>query len=133
MKRTTEIHKEAVAVKRSKTGLGLFAKQTLTPGMFIEYKGDIITNKEADSMNGARYLFEINSRWTINGAQRDNLARYINHSCEPNCESVQNGKRIFIKVITPIHVGEELTYDYGEEYFNEFIKPFGCKCNACLQ
>jgi SET domain-containing protein len=100
--------------------------------MYLEYVGPIISTEEADKLRGARYLFELNSKWTINGAARSNLARYVNHSCAPNCESVQNGKRIFIKVQKPINPGEELTYDYGEEYVDEFIAPHGCRCRKCL-
>jgi uncharacterized protein len=133
MRRTQPIPKEYLQVKRSPTGLGLFAKKIIEPGMFIEYVGTIITNKQADSLKGARYLFELNSKWTINGASRENTARYINHSCKPNCESVQDGKRIFIKAITPIFPNEELVYDYGEEYVAEFIAPSGCKCASCLE
>lgn len=131
-RRTTPILHEHLVVRKSKSGLGLFARKTILPGMYIEYLGEIITAKEADKKKGAKYLFEINSKWTINGASRDNLARYINHSCAPNCESVQKGKRIFIKAIHPIESGEELAYDYGIEYFDEFIKPYGCTCPACL-
>lgn len=99
--------------------------------MYLEYTGEIISTEEANELKGARYLFEINSRWTINGASRENLARYFNHSCDPNCESMQVGKHIFIKAIKSIPPGEELTCDYGAEYFNEFIKPKGCVCSAC--
>jgi len=119
--------------ENSATGLGLFAKEEIKEGEYIEYTGDIITTKEADCLKKARYLFEINTKWTINGAKRENLARYINHSCVPNCESVQNGKRIFIKALCTLKKGEELCYDYGEEYVDEFIRPFGCKCKKCLK
>lgn len=118
-------------MRRSRSGLGLFALAPILPGMYVEYHGDIITTKEADKKKGAKYLFEINTKWTIDGSGRDNLARYINHSCMPNCESVQNGKRIFIKATQFIQKDEELAYDYGDEYFDEFIKPHGCTCEAC--
>jgi uncharacterized protein len=113
--------------------LGLFVTKDVYPGMYIEYTGTYIPNKEANKLKGARYLFEVNRRWTIEGSSRDNLARYINHSCDPNCESVQSGKRIFIKAMKRIPAGSELTYDYGEEYTNEFIKPHGCRCRKCLR
>jgi len=132
LRRTTPIPREHLRVGKSATGLGLFATALITPGEYIEYVGDIITSEAADAMKGARYLFEINSKWTINGAARENLARYVNHSCSPNCESIQTGKRIFIKALQHIQPGEELCYDYGEEYFDEFIRPIGCKCSACL-
>lgn len=131
MRRTHPIPKDALRVGRSRTGLGLFATELLSPGMYIEYVGDIIPTKDADKKTGARYLFEINSRWTIEGSTRSNLARYVNHACKPNCESVAAGNRIFIKALTYIQPGEELTYDYGPEYVEEFITPVGCKCSSC--
>lgn len=131
MRRTKPIPDNFIKVRRSRTGLGLFAVHAITPGMYIEYVGPIISNEKAERMTGARYLFELNTKWTIEGSGRDNVARYINHSCKPNCESVQDGKRIFIKAIKPIRPGEELVYDYGEEYFDEFIKPRGCSCRKC--
>lgn len=132
MRRTTHIPPTAYRVKKSRTGLGLFATSPIEPGMYIEYIGARIPTKDADKKKGARYLFEVNTQWTIDGSSRSNVARYINHSCDPNCESVMDGTRIFIKAIRPIPSGEELTYDYGEEYFDEFIKPIGCRCKACF-
>ena len=133
VRRTKPIPKNALRVGRSSAGLGLFATAPIQQGQYIEYIGPIITNRKADALKGARYLFEINSKWTINGALRTNLARYINHSCAPNCESVQTGRRVFIKAVKNIQPGEELTYDYGDEYVDEFIKPHGCKCRKCLK
>src|SRR5438105_7005128 len=73
-------------IGRSKTGLGLFATVAIRKGAFIaEYWGRRIPTKTADDLN-TKYLFEINSRWTIDGSDRRNLARYINHSCRPNAE-----------------------------------------------
>jgi len=132
MRRTVPIPHTSLRIGRSNAGLGLFATTTIKPGEYIEYIGPIISNKEAESLKKARYLFEINSKWTINGAPRENLARYINHACDPNCESIQHNKRVFIKATRAIKPGEELTYDYGEEYVNEFIKPHGCRCRKCL-
>ena len=131
VKRTHPIPHSHLQVKRSRAGLGLFAKEKIKKGAYIEYIGKIISNEKAESMKGARYLFEINSRWTINGATRKNLARYVNHSCAPNCESLQSGKQVFIKAIRNITPGTELTYDYGKEYFKEFIVPVGCVCTKC--
>jgi SET domain-containing protein len=131
MQRTKPIEHSYLRVGRSCAGLGLYAKGIISAGQYIEYVGDILTTEKANSMKGARYLFEINTKWTINGANRKNIARYINHSCKPNCESTQVGKRVFIKTIKTIQPGEELCYDYGNEYFNEFIKPNGCQCQKC--
>jgi SET domain-containing protein len=132
-RRTVQIPKTSLKVKRSKAGLGLFATTNITPGSYVEYIGNIISNEKANSMVGARYLFEINSRWTIDGSPRYNVARYVNHSCLPNCESVQTGKKVYIKAIKKIPAGEELTYDYGKEYFDEFIQSIGCICKKCTK
>ena len=80
-----------------------------------------------------RYLFEINSRWTIDGATRRNRARYINHSCRPNAEVYFIKHAIRIRAIRNIKAGEEITYHYGRNYFEAFIKPAGCKCLACAR
>lgn len=118
-------------IKKSATGLGLFTNTQIKKGEFvIEYTGKVLTNKEADD-KGGKYLFEVNSRITIDGSGRDNLARYINHSCKPNCEPRIKNKHILIYAIKGIKPGEELTYNYGKDYFNEYIKPFGCKCAHC--
>ena len=120
-----------LAVKRSKTGLGLFAKAPIAKGAIItEYTGRTLTDAETYTCN-SKYLFEVHSRKTIDGAARDNKARYINHSCKPNCEPVIRNGRVFIKALTPIKEHEELTYDYGEEYFIEHIRPRGCRCVKC--
>jgi len=120
-------------VKKSATGLGLFSNIQIKKGEFvIEYTGKIMTSKEAND-KGGKYLFEINSRITVDGSGRENLARYINHSCRPNCEATIKNKHIIICSIKEIKPGEELTYNYGKEYFNEYIKPFGCKCAYCKQ
>ncbi|MEX0651878.1 MAG: SET domain-containing protein [Candidatus Paceibacterota bacterium] len=112
-------------------GLGLVTKRDFKKDDFvIEYIGPVLTAEEANK-KGGKYLFEINSKWTIDGTTRDNLARYINHSCKPNCEVDTSGKRVFVSAIKRIKAGEELTYDYGEEYFKEYIKPLGCKCSHC--
>ena len=124
-------------VGRSKTGLGLFATREIEKGEFIvEYKGRIIPDKEArrlenDSTN--RYLYEINSRWTLDGSSRRNLGRYANHSCRPNAESDTRKHKVFIRATKKILPGQEITYDYGRDYFNAFLKPIGCKCDKCIE
>ncbi len=123
------------AIRRSAPGLGhgLFATQEIPKGDFvIEYTGQKIPTAVADALP-MRYLFEIDRQWTIDGSARVNIARYINHSCEPNCEAdIQDG-RVLIFTSRNIKKGEELTFDYGEEYFDEFIKPIGCKCAKCAR
>lgn len=118
-------------VKRSKTGLGLFALKDIKKGQWIiEYLGKVLSNKEVESVT-TRYLFEIDDEFTIDGSPRWNLARYINHSCLGNAESDIIDKKIYIKARKNIKAGEEITYDYGKAYFDEFIKPYGCLCNKC--
>ncbi len=122
-------------VKRGTYGLGLFTTQPIKKGTFvIEYVGKLLTTTQANE-KGGQYLFEINSRWTIDGATRKNLARYINHSCRPNCESDTNErkKRITITAIKNIKEGEELTYDYGKAFWNDYVKPKGCRCTKCTE
>lgn len=118
-------------VKRGLNGLGLYANTDIPKKKkFLEYVGEIISAEEADN-RGGRYLFEVSKKWTVDGKSRDNIARYINHSCKPNCETEIDGKRIFVYSLRNIKKGEELTYNYGKEYFNEYIKPKGCRCEKC--
>ncbi len=112
-------------------GFGLFSRVSYKKGEFVvEYTGTKISSKIADDLT-TRYLFEIDEQWTIDGSPRTNIARYINHSCEPNCEVEIEDGRIMLYAVRAISAGEELTFDYGEEYFDEFIKPIGCKCSKC--
>ena len=118
-------------VRRTRSGLGLFAARGFDRGDFvIEYTGALIPNAVADQ-RGGKYLFQVNSRWTIDGSGRENLSRYINHSCAPNCVAYTRGKRVLIYSRRRISPGEELSYDYGKEYFDEYIRPKGCLCSAC--
>ncbi len=132
MRRTKPIPRTWVRIARSKTGLGLFATRLIFPGMYIEYRGTLLSEEQVGRLKSPRYLFELNKKWTIDGSPRNNIARYINHSCQPNCESIQAGTRIFIKALVLIPPGTELVYDYGPEYTSEFIRPHGCKCRKCL-
>ena len=115
-------------VKRASAGLGLFAGEDIKKGTcLIEYTGPLVTNKEADEIN-SRYLFAVNQGKTIDGSGRDNKARYVNHGCRPNAETDVYKNRVFITAIKNIKAGDEITYNYGKEYFNQFIKPYGCRC-----
>jgi uncharacterized protein len=122
-------------IGRSKTGLGLFATKPIKKGeKIIRYFGPILDSKKEDEdAIENKYLFELTSRWTIDGSVRENVARYINHSCKPNAESdVKPRKRkVFIRAIKNIEPGEEINYDYGTDYFKAYLKPIGCKCEAC--
>jgi len=123
-------------VGRSSTGLGLFAVRPIAKKQYIAtYSGRWITNAEAARREnrGSKYMFEVNSRWTIDGSSRRNLGRYVNHSCRPNSEAVlRKGKMIFV-ALRGIAPDEEITFDYGKEYFDLFIRPIGCRCAACTR
>jgi SET domain-containing protein len=137
--------KKIFRVGRSRTGLGLFATEPIDKGTLIaEYKGPRVTNAMAEALEAknSRYMYEINSRWTVDGSGRNNIARYANHSCRPNAESdVIRGERargrkggmVIIRAIRNIQPGTEITYDYGRDYFNGFLKPIGCKCVKCSE
>jgi len=119
---------DGVRVGKSSAGLGLFATRAYKKGeRIIEYFGRTLSTAE-EYTSRSKYLFEVNKRKTIDGAVRTNIARYINHSCTPNCEPEIEKGRIYIDAIKSISSGEEFTYDYGEEYFDEHIKPHGCRC-----
>ena len=131
MKRKKSACPEGLQVKRSSAGLGLFAARPYKKGeRIIEYFGRVLS-KEEEYTSRSKYLFEVNSRKTIDGTMRENFARYINHSCRPNCEPETVRGRVWIDAIKNIKAGEELSYDYGDEYFDEHIKPYGCRCVKC--
>src|SRR5262249_412074 len=129
----------------SRTGLGLFATKFIKKGTLIaEYKGRRVTNAEAEELEArdSRYMYEINSRWTVDGSTRKNTARYPNHSSRRNQEPDANrgerargrtGGMVIIRARKAIQPGEEITYDYGRDYFNGFLKPIGCKCDKCIE
>jgi hypothetical protein len=120
-------------VKRTPRGLGLFTRTPISRGaLVVEYTGRLLPTDEA-YRKGGRYLFEVNSKWIIDGAGRENISRYINHSCRPNCEPRTRGMRVLIYARRRIGAGEELSYDYGREYFDDLIKPMGCRCDSCIE
>ncbi len=122
-------------IGRSRTGLGLFATKPIKKGTkIIRYLGPMLDcNKKKDDAVENKYLFQITNRWTIDGSVRKNIARYINHACRPNAESDVRKKkrRVDIRAIKYIALGEEINYDYGTDYFKEYLKPIGCKCDSC--
>jgi hypothetical protein len=127
--------KKPYRVGRSRTGLGLFATRPIKKGTrIVRYFGPLLdSRKKKDDAIENKYLFELNDRWTIDGSVRKNVARYINHGCKPNAESdVKPRKRkVVIRAIKNIEPGEEINYDYGTDYFKAYLKPIGCKCDAC--
>jgi uncharacterized protein len=121
-------------IGRSRTGLGMFATEPIKKRQFIaEYRGPLMTNKQCDETRENLYWFEVNARWTINGKARSNLARYINHSCRPNSGPMIRDRRVKIRATKNIKPGDEITYDYGKDYFDAYIKPYGCRCDKCRE
>ena len=125
--------KRNLKIKRAKTGLGLFTESPIPRGGFVvEYKGRLLSREKANE-KGGRYLFDVSNRCTIDGTTRKNIARYINHACKPNCEVEVRRGRVFVFARRIIREGEELYYDYGKEYWDEFIQPHGCRCDKCVK
>ena len=114
---------------------GLYASKNIKPGeKVIDYVGKLITKKETEENpkfnNGkAIYLFNLNNRYDLDGDFVYNVARLINHSCNPNCEVESKGLKLWISSIRDIKKNEELSYDYGFS-FDENYKEFPCKCGS---
>ena len=132
-----------VVVRHSKIhGNGVFAKKDIPKGAkVIEYVGEKVTKKESDKRaddvierashkagEGLVYMFELNKRYDIDGNVSWNTARFINHSCDPNCETDIENDRIWITAIKDIKKGEELSYDYGYDF--EHYEDHPCKCGS---
>ena len=127
--------------KSSLHGLGLFAKHNIKKGeQVIEYIGDKVLKKEGDKRadkqikkaqknksNGMVYVFELNKKYDIDGGVARNYARFINHSCDPNCEVEITDNHIWISSIKRIKKGAELLYNYGYPFDSDFEDHI-CKC-----
>lgn len=120
-------------IGKSSAGRGLFACVPLSAGeRIVEYTGDRISTERADTL-GTRYLFDLEDGTTIDGSGRANAARWINHACVPTSEARVEDGRVFIYALRSLAPGEEITMDYGDEYFDAFIRPVGCKCARCAK
>ena len=114
---------------------GLYASKNIKAGTtIIHYKGKLITKKETEKNpkydnEKAIYLFNLNSRYDLDGDFEFNTARLINHSCNPNCEVAGKGLKLWIFALKNIKKGEELSYDYGFSY-DENYKDYKCKCRS---
>jgi SET domain-containing protein len=118
----------SLAVKRSTAGLGLFTDDLIPKGAcIIEYKGRKISEAE-EYTSRSKYLFEVSSKVTIDGKPKWNKAGYINHSCRPNAEPEIRKGRIYIMARRSIKPGEEIVYDYGKEYFDDYFSNGRCRC-----
>jgi SET domain-containing protein len=123
-------------IGRAYTGLGMFATKPFKRRDYIAtYRGPHITNEESErrEQRGATYMFALSKTHTIDGSPRYNIARYINHSCRPNAEPVGRNGGIVIIASKKIEPDEEITYDYGKDYFSYFVEAGGCKCAWCRE
>ena len=123
-------------------GLGAFARKDIPKGTrIIEYTGERISNAEADRRydddtmgRHHTFLFTLTSRTVVDAAVDGNAARFINHSCDPNCEAVIEDRRIWIEAIERIPEGVELVYDYqyehDEDYTQEDLDWYACRCGS---
>jgi len=132
-----------IAVRNSPIhGRGVFALRPIAKGTrIIEYKGKLITDKQADRRFGRlqensshTMLFSVDDGFVIDATRRGNSARWINHSCAPNCEIEEEKHRIFIEARRDIRPGEELAYDYnlqiGERHTAKAKREHACLCGA---
>lgn len=124
-------------------GRGAFATRPIKKGeRIVEYLGERISQKEADKRyddtrmeRHHTFLFSVDERTVIDATHTGNDARYINHSCDGNCEAVVDQRRIFIEALRDISPGEELSYDYGYERGEpeddaELEALYPCQCGA---
>jgi SET domain-containing protein len=130
-----------IAVRNSPIhGRGVFALRRIPRGTrIIEYKGKLITDKEADrrysrvqAHSPHTMLFSVDDGLVIDATRKGNSARWINHSCAPNCEIEEERHRVFIEARRDIVPGEELTYDYnlqiGEKHTKAAKREHACFC-----
>lgn len=124
-------------------GKGVFAARAITPGeRIIEYRGERIDWNEALRRAEARggpinhtFFFSLADGRVIDGGSRGNVARFINHSCEPNCEAFEHEDgRVYLYAMQPIAAGEELSYNYALVYDGRHTaavkRAFACRCGA---
>ncbi len=132
---------QLIEVRRSNVhGLGVFALQPISKGTrIIEYLGERVTHAEADRRYESKevndshtFLFIVDGRTVIDAGVDGNDARFFNHSCEPNCESVVEKRRVYIEALRDVGPGEELTYDYQIQREDDdpqnIDEVFACRC-----
>ncbi len=134
---------DMIQVRRSRLhGRGVFALRRIRRGTrIIEYLGDRVSHREADERyrhkaadDNHTFLFIVDRGVVIDAGANGNDARFINHSCDPNCESTIEDRRVFIEAIRTIQPGEELCYDYqiGRDRHDppNVDEIFACRCGA---
>jgi SET domain-containing protein len=121
------VHKSRIA------GLGLFAAQDIKKGTrILPYIGEKIPKDESTKRlaQGNAYLFTFNDHYDIDGKTLKNTARFINHSCAPNCDVDITTRTIWIVALRDISEGEELTYNYGYDFDPDSFHDFPCHCGT---
>ncbi|HXI47325.1 MAG TPA: SET domain-containing protein-lysine N-methyltransferase [Steroidobacteraceae bacterium] len=123
-------------------GYGVFALRRIRKGTtVIEYLGDRVTHdlaneryKDKDPKDGHTFLFTVDAKTVIDAGVNGNEARFVNHGCHPNCQTVNTGRRIFIEALRTIQPGEELAYDYQIQRDDDDPADvdviFACHCGA---
>ncbi len=137
------LHADMIRVRRSKIhGSGVFALRTIRKGTrIIEYVGERISHEEADRRyedkpvgDAHTFLFTVDDKVVVDAGVGGSDARYINHSCDPNCETEIVGRRIFVSALRTIPAGEELHYDYmiarDADDAPNIDRIFACHCNT---
>tara|TARA_Y100000310_G_scaffold130047_1_gene129218 strand:- start:1958 stop:2461 length:504 start_codon:yes stop_codon:yes gene_type:complete len=123
---------------------GIFAKKDIPKGTsIIEYIGRKIKKNEAETIgektlkdsenhtkSGGVYLFELNRKYDLDGNVPYNTAKYINHSCNPNCEAITEDNHVWIIALKDIKEGEELNYNYGYDLEIEDLHEHPCHCKS---
>jgi len=112
-------------------GTGGFARTHIASGnQVIEYVGEKIDKTESMRRceNNNEFIFALNPENHIDGSVDWNLARWINHSCDPNCEALIDGQRVWLTALRPIAAGEEITFNYGFDL--EDYREYSCRCGS---
>jgi len=128
-------HPLVEARKSSIHGYGGYARKPIRKGKrIIEYVGPKLTKDEAaaELENQNEYVFTLDDDVDIDGSVKWNIARYINHSCDPNCESDIKKGRVWIYSVRAIKKGEELTYNYGYDLEDYETRECACGSKKCL-
>jgi uncharacterized protein len=116
-------------------GMGGFARVDIPAGArVIEYVGEKITKQEslARCEQNNEYIFALDDEHDLDGQVSWNPARFLNHSCEPNCEARLEGGCIWVIAIREIRAGEELTFNYGYDLADYAEHPCGCGAPGCV-
>jgi uncharacterized protein len=123
-------------------GRGVYAREDIKKGRrILEYVGERISHAEADRRyelkgddDGHTFLFIVDGRTVIDGGNGGNPSRYVNHSCDPNCETVIEDRRVFVETVRDIKAGDELGYDYQLTWEStdapEDLAMYSCRCGA---